>query len=73
MRYEIDKDTLTVSVYQDGATEPFILQPNFPDGTVFADATEAEEFAKAVVSHHENQAKFPISPAALYGTEVVND
>lgn len=66
MRYEIDKDTLAVSVYQDGAQEPFIFQPHFPDGTPFVNNTEAEKLAQAILAHHKNGSPFPISPDELH-------
>jgi len=66
MRYEIEKDTNAVRVWNDGEEAPFLYQPTFPDNTSFTDAKEAEKFAKAVIAHHADHSKpFPNTKADL--------
>jgi hypothetical protein len=52
MRYEIEENTNAVRVWNDEEEAPFLFQPTWPDNTSFANAKEAEKFAKAVIAHH---------------------
>lgn len=48
MRYEIDKDN-AIRVYNDSQKVPFALQPNWPDGTPWANYDEAKEWAELLI------------------------
>lgn len=63
MRYEIEENTNAVRIWQDGEELPCLFQPDFPDNTPFADATEAEKYAIAVVAHYTNSQSnaFPLT------------
>jgi hypothetical protein len=52
MRYEI-KDN-AVYGYAEGQTEPFLYQPNHPDGSAWADDADAEAWAAAWLAHMTN-------------------
>jgi hypothetical protein len=57
MRYEIDSDN-AVRVWNDGEETPFLFQPDWPDGTPWADAQEAESWAIAKIEEIENPDAF---------------
>lgn len=54
MRYEIDKDNFTVSIFQDGEDIPFWLQPNYPNNDPFDSIEEATEWALLAIEAQEN-------------------
>lgn len=53
MRYEIDKETFAINIYQDGAEVPFWFQPDYPNGDKFDSFEEAETWAKLAVKSHD--------------------
>lgn len=53
MRYEIDENN-AVRIWQDGQDEPFIYQPFYPNGENFIDRADAENWANAKISEHED-------------------
>jgi hypothetical protein len=67
MHYEIEKNTNAVKVWKDGEDAPFLFQPEFPDGTPFANFIEAKKFAEAVIAHHTDPEAnvFPTTKADL--------
>lgn len=56
-RYEIDKDN-TVRAWNDATPNendaPFLLQPDWPNGTAWANKDEAESWVKALIESLEN-------------------
>lgn len=53
MRYEIDKNN-TIRVFNDLEDFPFALQPNWPDGTPWANREEAEAWAQLLIESMQN-------------------
>jgi hypothetical protein len=58
MRYEIDKETFAVNVYDGINPEPFWFQPNYPNGDSFDSLEEAEAWAKLAVKSHDPEYGF---------------
>lgn len=55
MKYEIDKETFAVSIFQDNQDFPFWYQPDYPNGDKFDSFEEAKTWAElAVKSQDEN-------------------
>lgn len=63
--YKIIDDNFTIELFDGVQTEPYIRQPNWPDGTPWASATEAENWAKQhILSLTDETAELAgISPA----------
>jgi hypothetical protein len=62
--YQID-EVSTVRAWIGDQTEPFLLQPQYPDGTPFETKEKAEEWAARWYAHFtspESNPDFPISP-----------
>jgi hypothetical protein len=57
MRYEIDSDN-AIRVWNDGEETPFLFQPDWPDGSPWADAAEAESWAIAKIQELEDPDAF---------------
>lgn len=49
LRYEIDENN-GIRVWHDGQADPFIYQPDYPDGTQFIDRNDAESWAQAKIA-----------------------
>jgi len=66
MRYEIDEKN-AIRIWQGGVDIPFLFQPNYPDGTPWADKADAENWAKAKIAEHTDIDAFsaPNSPNEL--------
>ena len=67
IRYEVN-DNNEVRAWNDELeqTEPFLYQPNYPDGTPFETKQQAEEWAARWYAHFidpETNPEFPVSPA----------
>jgi hypothetical protein len=59
MRYEIE-DNNTVKIYDDINSEPFWLQPTYPNGDTFDSNEEASTWAElAIASQLDDSAPFP--------------
>jgi hypothetical protein len=58
MRYEIDKETYAVSLYDDKNPEPFQFQPDYPNLDKFDSYEEAEEWAKLAIKSHDPEYGF---------------
>ena len=52
----------TVKIYSESQTEPVIVQPNWPNGTPWASASEAESWAMLCVAAMEDP-EAPYAPA----------
>lgn len=63
MRYEIDQNN-AIHMWHDGEDVPFLFQPDYPDGTPWANREDAENWAKAKVLELEDENAFeaPTSP-----------
>lgn len=48
-RYEIDENN-AIHMWVDTQEEPFIFQPDYPDGTPWADAADATAWAEAKIA-----------------------
>lgn len=57
MRYEIDSNN-AIKIWNDGEENPFLFQPDWPDGTPWADAQEAESWALAKIAEIEDPNAF---------------
>jgi hypothetical protein len=55
MKYEIDKDN-AVQIFQDDSDVPFVFQPDWPNGTPWANKAEAEGWAKQTILALEDEA-----------------
>jgi len=53
MRYEIDKETYAVYLYDGVNPEPFQFQPDYPNLDKFDSYEEAEEWAKLAIKSHD--------------------
>lgn len=58
MRSEIDKTTFCVSIFDTQSDIPFLIQPNYPDGSQFKTIEEAEIWANAFILSHQPDALF---------------
>jgi hypothetical protein len=65
MRYEIDENN-AVHMWNDTQDEPFLFQPDWPNGTPWANAEEAENWAKAKIAELEDPEAYeaPAFPGA---------
>jgi hypothetical protein len=65
MRYEIDENN-AIHMWNDSQEEPFLFQPDWPDGTPWADAKEAEDWAKAKIAELQDPTAYeaPVSRGA---------
>jgi hypothetical protein len=61
IRYEIEEVTNAVKVFYDDSTVPSLYQPNWPGGDQWADAAEADSWAKLYVASIENE-EAPFAP-----------
>ena len=62
-RYEIDdNDNFTISCWQDDIPDPFLLQPHWPNGELFASHAEAEQWITEKLEEIED-------PTAPYATD----
>lgn len=66
IRYEVNEQK-EVMAWNDELVqaEPFLYQPNYPDGTAFETKDQAKEWADRWYAHFtdpENNPEFPISP-----------
>lgn len=43
-----------VEIYNENEKKPFVIQPNWPDGTAWASEEEATRWAEAFVNHRTN-------------------
>jgi hypothetical protein len=50
IRYEIEDGTNAVKVFYDDSTVPSLYQPNYPGGNKWADAADAENWAKLYIA-----------------------
>lgn len=50
VRYEIEEGTNAVKVFYDDSTVPSLFQPNWPNGDAWADAAEADSWAKLYIA-----------------------
>ena len=50
VRYEIEEGTNAVKVFYDDNTVPSLFQPHWPNGDAWADATEADSWAKLYIA-----------------------
>lgn len=53
MKYEIDNNN-AIRMWHDGEEVPFLFQPDYPNGTPFADKADAENWAKAKMTELED-------------------
>ena len=62
MRYEIDENN-AIRIWNDGQEEPFLFQPDWPNGEAWSDAKEAEDWAIAKIAEIEDPSAYeaPIS------------
>lgn len=65
MRFTIDENN-AVWGYEERQPIAILFQPNWPDGTPFADLADATVFAEAWLSHMDNPElnQFPVSRPA---------
>lgn len=59
--YNLSEDNV-VKIYSESQTEPVIIQPNWPNGTPWASASEAESWAALCVAAMEDP-EAPYAPA----------
>jgi hypothetical protein len=52
-RYEIDENN-AIHMWVDTQEQPFLFQPDYPDGTTWADRNDAEAWAKAKIDELSN-------------------
>lgn len=62
-RYTVDQANFTVEVFNDTQEQPYLRQPNWPNGTAWASAAEAEEWAQLFIASIEDEAA-PFAPTA---------
>jgi hypothetical protein len=62
MRYEIEKETHAVKIFEDNSDVPSIFQPDWPDLTPWANAKEAEKWAKLYIKSIEDESA-PFAPS----------
>jgi hypothetical protein len=55
LRYEIEEGTNAVRVFYPDSDAPSLFQPDWPDQTPWADAAEAEAWAKLYVASVEDE------------------
>lgn len=53
LTYEISDDN-AVKIFNEGQEAPMIFQPTWPDGTAWADAEEASEWAETFIKSIED-------------------
>jgi len=63
VKYEIEDVTNAVKVFYDDSTVPSLYQPNWPGGEAWADAAEAESWAKLYIASVEDESA-PYAPGA---------
>ena len=56
MHYEINSDTLAISIYDEINPEPFWFQPDYPNGDKFDSLEEATAWAEAAIASHQEGA-----------------
>ena len=61
IRYEIEEVTNAVKVFYDDADIPSLYQPHWPGGDQWADAAEADVWAKLYIASVEDEAA-PYAP-----------
>jgi hypothetical protein len=69
MRYEINKTTFEVKLYQDNDDIPFGVQPHYPNGDTFNTFAEAETWAQLAIEGVTN----PNAPYAPLGKNIPGD
>lgn len=61
MRYEIEKGTHAVRIFEDGSSVPSIFQPDWPDTTPWAGPEEAAQWAELYIASVVDEAA-PYAP-----------
>jgi len=61
-KYEIEEETNAVKVFYENSDVASLYQPNYPDGSPWADAEDADNWAKLYIASIEDEAA-PFAPA----------
>lgn len=65
IRYEVKEKAVYAWNDELEQTDPFLYQPNYPDGTEFSDDEDAKNWADKWYAHFidpENNPEFPMGP-----------
>lgn len=64
LTYSVDNSDFSVKIYSDDRSEPIIYQPDWPNGTPWASAEEAESWAQLCIQAiiDENAPYAPAGP-----------